>query len=81
MNRVYQVAKNLCRICAKKTRLEKTIDICNMYACSITMFFNKNSEPCTVKKELKCIGDSEIVHEIVRDTTRKSEEHELICVV
>ena len=25
----------------------------------------------TVRKEMKCVGDSEIVHEIVRDTTPK----------
>ena len=32
------------------------------------------------QKELKCSGDSEIQHEIhvVRDTSRKSEKHELI---
>ena len=36
----------------------------------------------TVKKKLKCSGDSEILHElVVRDTTRKSEKHELIRVV
>ena len=31
-----------------------------------------------LKKEMKCSGDSEILHEIVRDNTRKSEKHELI---
>ena len=30
---------------------------------------------------MKYSGDSEILHEIVRDTTRKSEKHELIRVV
>ena len=30
----------------------------------------------TVNKEIKCSGDSEILHEIVRDITRKSEKHE-----
>ena len=36
----------------------------------------------TVKKKLKCSGDSEILHEfVVSDTTRKSEKHELIRVV
>ena len=29
----------------------------------------------TVKKEMLCSGDSEILYEIVRDTTRKSEKH------
>ena len=33
------------------------------------------------KKKMKCSGNSEILHEIVHDTTRKSEKHELICVV
>ena len=32
-------------------------------------------------KEIKCTRDSEILHEIVRDTTRKSEKHELISVI
>ena len=32
----------------------------------------------TVKKEMKCSGDSVILHEIVRDSTRKAEKHELI---
>ena len=37
----------------------------------------------TVRKEIKCSGDSEILHEKVRDTTctRKSEKHEIIRVV
>ena len=35
----------------------------------------------TVRKEMKCRGDSEILHEIVRDTSRKSEKHELILEV
>ena len=35
---------------------------------------------CTVKNEMKCSGDYEILHKIIRDTTRKSEKHELICV-
>ena len=35
---------------------------------------------CTVKNEMKCSGDYEILHKIVRVTTRKSEKHELICV-
>ena len=30
---------------------------------------------------MNCSGDSEILHQIVRDTTRKSEKHELIRVV
>ena len=32
----------------------------------------------SVKKEMKCSGDFEILHEIVRDNTQKSENHELI---
>ena len=35
----------------------------------------------TLKKELKCSRDSEILHEIVRDTTRKSEKYELVRIV
>ena len=35
----------------------------------------------TVTKEMKCSGDSEILYEIVRDTTRIPEEHELISVI
>ena len=35
----------------------------------------------TVKKEIKCSGDSEILHELVHDATRKSEKNELIRVV
>ena len=34
-----------------------------------------------VRKKIKCSGDSEILHELVRDTTRKSEKHKLIRVV
>ena len=30
---------------------------------------------------MKCNMDSEIQHEIIRDTTRKLEKHKLICVV
>ena len=36
---------------------------------------------CTVRQEMKCSRDSEILQEIVCDTTRKSEKHELIRVV
>ena len=32
----------------------------------------------TVEKETKCRGDSKILQEIVRDTTLKSQKHELI---
>ena len=35
----------------------------------------------TVKKEMKWSRNSEILHEIVRDTSRKSEKHELILEV
>ena len=35
----------------------------------------------TVKKEMTSTKESEILHEIVRNTTRKSEQHELIRVV
>ena len=35
----------------------------------------------SVIKEMKCGGDSEILHEIVLDNTRKSERHDLIRVV
>ena len=38
-------------------------------------------EPCTVRKEIKCCTDSEILHGIVHYTTRKSEKHNLIRVV
>ena len=38
-------------------------------------------EPCTVRKEIKCCRDSEILHGLVHDTTRKSEKHNLIRVV
>ena len=36
---------------------------------------------CTVRQEMKCSGDSDILQEIVRDTIQKSEKHELIRVV
>ena len=36
---------------------------------------------CIIKNEMKCTGDLEIIHEIVLDTTGKSEKHELIRVV
>ena len=35
----------------------------------------------TLKKEMKCNGDFEILREIFRDTARKSEKHELFRVV
>ena len=35
----------------------------------------------TVRKEMKCSGETEILHELVHDNTRKSEIHELIHVV
>ena len=35
----------------------------------------------SVKKEMKCSGDFEILHEIVRDNTQKSENHELILLL
>ena len=35
----------------------------------------------TVWKEMKCSGETEILHQLVHDTTRKSESHELIRVV
>ena len=35
----------------------------------------------SVRKEMKCSGETEILHELVHDTTRKSESHELIRVV
>ena len=34
--------------------------------------FFSSGQPCFVKKEMKCNGDSEILHKIVRDTTRIS---------
>ena len=34
-----------------------------------------------LEKEMKCSGDSEILRELVHDTTRKSEKHELIRVI
>ena len=39
-----------------------------------------NSDFFNVRKEMKCSGDSEVLHEIVRDTSQKSEKHELIRV-
>ena len=47
------------------------IGVCLLYFYSV----------CTVRQEMKCSGDSEILQEIVCDTTRKSEKHELIRVV
>ena len=35
-------------------------------------------QPITVRKKMKCRGDSEIPHALVRDSTRKAEKHELI---
>ena len=32
----------------------------------------------TVRTENKCSGETEMLHELVHDTTRKSESHELI---
>ena len=36
---------------------------------------------CTVKKKIKCSEDSEILHELVRDTAGKSVKNKLIHVV
>ena len=36
---------------------------------------------CTVKKDIKCSGNSEILQDILRDTTQKSKKNELIRVV
>ena len=35
----------------------------------------------TVRKEMKCSGDPEILHGLVHDTTRKLEKHELFYEV
>ena len=35
----------------------------------------------TVRKEIECNGETEILHELFHDTMRISESHELICVV
>ena len=34
-----------------------------------------------VRKEMKSSGDSEILHELVRDTARKLDKHELFLIV
>ena len=34
-----------------------------------------------VRKEMKCSGETEIVHKLLHDTSRKSESHEVIHVV
>ena len=33
------------------------------------------------QEKIKCRGETEILHEKVHDTTRKSENHELLCAV
>ena len=35
----------------------------------------------TVRKEIKCSGETEILHELVHDTTRKPDTHEQIRLV
>ena len=35
----------------------------------------------SVKEEMKCSGNSEILHEIVRNTTRKSESITNLCSI
>ena len=35
----------------------------------------------TVRKEMKCSVETEILYELVHETTLKSENHELICVI
>ena len=47
----------------------------------ITWEFTGKPGAYTVRKEMKCSGNIGILHELVRDTTRKSEKHELIRVV
>ena len=34
-----------------------------------------------VRKKTKCSGETEILQELVHETTQKSESHELICIV
>ena len=43
--------------------------------------FKKFLDPYTARKAIKCSDETEILHELVHDTTRESESHELICVV
>ena len=37
--------------------------------------------PLTVRKEIKCSRETQVLHELVQDATRKSESHELFRVV
>ena len=47
----------------------------NIFNCPV-------SRDCTIRKEMKCSGDSDILHELICDATyMKSEKHELIRVV
>ena len=47
----------------------------------ITWEFTGKPGAYTVRKEMKCSGNIGILHELVLDTTQKSEKHELIRVV
>ena len=62
-------------------RLHKTVPPPPLRRCPSKDRGGPASSSSTVKKEMKCSRDSEIIHEIVRDTTRKSEMHEVIHAV
>ena len=48
--------------------------------CQIRIWYSKKIEIYTVRKEMKCSGETVILHGLVHDTTRKSESHKLIRV-
>ena len=46
--------------------------------CPLYLFWSLYLFTYTVRKKIKCCWNSEIIHKLVRDTSRKSEKHELI---
>ena len=44
-------------------------------------FPEKSATIHSIRKEMKCSSDSEILHEVVCDTSRKLDKHELIRVL
>ena len=63
-------------------RVSFVVEFHQGFLCTVVIsqgFLYRSKNYClrfTVKKEIKCCGDFEILHEIVLDTTRKSGKHE-----
>ena len=57
------------------------ITVVILYSAFAALLTFKIIHHCTVKKEMRCSEDSEILHEVARHTARKSEKHELFRVV